>query len=584
MAKQTVGPIVRHLEKAVLAASAGVFLYIVATHGVVSPSKLGPEGQKMGPAELDNQARVQADNLRDKLLRATPSPSPVPDPMPRLVKASDPLDLAGVEQHIPRPVQFGLPIPIFSRNIGVGRTADLIEVVKLSKPEIGLQQQGRSGVFLVPPAAFHSGTEGGGTDQAFLQDINWITVSTLFDRQEMERRCRQAQYDHKRVETVFLGADVEKRVQLADGGFSDWVPVKATSLRDRPTLPVPEVYEADQGGFNVSDEQRSEVEKFFEMIHEDDNQLSLLRPFFPETSYGSEWRFPRSAEFDVLRMDADYQDTPRCRYPEFSTFAERINPKARARDLLTKAEEELDREHYDFALAYAQAAQDKADRDADEAKNVITQIQNAQAAAGTRRRAPLGTQLLWAHDAGIGSVRSGRTYQYRMRARVYNRYCGTPPLLNDPYDAERVELVGPWSDPSDPITVPLDEVIILKSSREAKGECKVEIFKWVAGVWVMKPFNVKVGEHIGDEARVDTPRTLRDVVNFDSGAMVVDIDFNRPYRSRSKKGGRLGPMTETVALTHVDSTGQLHESLLDLDKNSQTYKDFKSRIWKPRKR
>ena len=45
MAKQTVGPIVRHLEKAVLAVAAGAFLYVVATHGVVSPNKVSLDGQ-----------------------------------------------------------------------------------------------------------------------------------------------------------------------------------------------------------------------------------------------------------------------------------------------------------------------------------------------------------------------------------------------------------------------------------------------------------------------------------------------------------------------------------------------------------
>ena len=45
MAKQTVGPLVRHVEKAVLAICAGGFFYVVAMFGALSPNKVEVNGE-----------------------------------------------------------------------------------------------------------------------------------------------------------------------------------------------------------------------------------------------------------------------------------------------------------------------------------------------------------------------------------------------------------------------------------------------------------------------------------------------------------------------------------------------------------
>jgi hypothetical protein len=146
-----------------------------------------------------------------------------------------------------------------------------------------------------------------------------------------------------------------------------------------------------------------------------------------------------------------------------------------------------------------------------------------------------------------------------------------------------VELVGPWSDPSDPVYIPEDTVFFVTGSRNDKGTCKMDIFKWYRGEWLRKTANdVQVGQRIGDVARVEIPPTGERVeVNFDTGAIVVDIDFARPYRMPARQPGKRGSVENTTALVYLDSSGQLREQLLDFDKVCESYNKMKNLAWKP---
>ncbi len=588
MAKQTVGPLVRHLEKGLLAIAGGVFLYAVAMFGVLSPNKVGPDGEQLEPSELNRQVKLEAERLRERLLDNKPSPEPIPTPLPRLRLGADPLAMADVPATFHRAVQFGIPVPSFGPIMRAKR--DLVEVVPSSSAMI--TASGRSGLYLKPPVEFGT-SESATADDSFLQDVNWVTVATLFDRQSQEAICLNSGYDRNRLETLFLRIDVQRRTQFSDGTYSEWIDVPAVTLSDNPRQPQPNVYEADTGGYNVSEDDREMIGGFVETIEKGENQLRLMRPLFPMVAYGDDWTYPKGggqdAQFDVVEMDAEYlpNEGPPCRYPECAKDQSRIDPDLSFRELMKQAEELRDAEKFEEALEYAskaksKATEDRKDNDVAKAEDLVEQIsllyEKSKADKSTRRSS---FQLLWAHDAGIDSLLPGRTYQYRLRPNIYNRYCGTPTLLNNPMDAEKVVLVGSWSDPSEPITIDPDTEFFVRSSKGRSNECKINIFKWVAGVWVEKTFSVTVGENIGDVTKVDTPRERRDSVNFDTGSTVVDIDFRRMYRSHTRGGVALGALEETTALVFVDATGKLHERLLDVDKNCEEYKDAKRRTWDP---
>ena len=145
-------------------------------------------------------------------------------------------------------------------------------------------------------------------------DVNWVTVHAVFNKAEQEQRTQAAGWDPSSWEALFLGVDVERREQRADGSFTDWQPINPVSLWREPEYPEPQV---DEGAVRAED--RQQVTLFKDMISKGESQLRLIRPQFPEIAYGDMWTYPRlpASMPDVLVMDCDYQQPDcRCRYPE----------------------------------------------------------------------------------------------------------------------------------------------------------------------------------------------------------------------------------------------------------------------------
>jgi len=585
MAKQAVGPVIRYLDKAVLAACALVFLYFVAMYGVMSPNKVGAEGQDMfGPGEIDPQIRAEAERLRERLLTAEP---PVIDHsgganptlvIPNLSELDDVLALARVPAKITSPVQPGLPVPERGGRVEQQRV-DLVEVVALEKPRV---HAGRSGVYLAPPTEFKGGEVTAAADASFLQDANWTIVFSQFNRAEQERRFRDAGYG-RYAAPIVLGLDLQRRLRLPGGGWSDWSAIEPVSRMRRPTISPPAVERGEKGVYAVDPKVREDIDLFFDKVSKGENngaQCDLLRPLFPAIAYGDPWRIPQVDGLDVQAMDADFQATPLCRYPECDVQAEQIDPNASFDDLYKQSEEAIKAQNFELALRLAEAAIDHAkqgnrERDERKAKELLDKIQfekaRAVAAMATKQMKPI--QLVWAHDAT--DLQSGRTYQYRARIRLLNPYCGQPTLLNDPLNAAVVELNSEWSEPSDPIIISPDTLIFVRSDRPANQEVKVEVFKWYAGSWLMRQFSVTPGDRIGEIRSVKSPRSGEKVeVDFFTGAVVVDVDFRHRATIRDKRTSRFDTV-DTTALIYRDSAGSLRQNVMAFDKVSPTYDELK---------
>jgi hypothetical protein len=279
---------------------------------------------------------------------------------------------------------------------------------------------------------------------------------------------------------------------------------------------------------------------------------------------------------------------PRCRYPECAQADDQIDTTADYDELYKEAERALADQRFDAAMRFAEAARDKAqsatgptrDRDVRKAEDLVQRIQidKARAEQALTARQALPIQIAWAHDAS--ELRSGRTYQYQARLRLFNPYCGQPTLLNDPMQARIVEQAGPWSEPSDAVTIAPDTLVFMRSDRPANLEVRLEVFKWYAGEWLMRPFAVTIGDAIGEPRPAKTPRGDGKVtVDFGTGSTVVDIDFGHRTLVPDRRTGRLEPAT-TTALTYVDASGNLRQNLLALDKASETYGQLKGLVWK----
>lgn len=176
---------------------------------------------------------------------------------------------------------------------------------------------------------------------------------------------------------------------------------------------------------------------------------------------------------------------------------------------------------------------------------------------------------VWFHD---DTVESGKTYSYRLRVRIWNRYVGQTKFVKNPEDAKKAVVAGEWSAPSDPVTVTPSTYFFAKAAKPGGAGASVDIFKWRKGKWVKQSFDVAVGEVIGGTRKVTTEDDIdnkKTEVDFTTGAVVLDIRPSEPVKVRVP--GKNGAYTEreqtSLVLVYLDpADGQVKERIPALDR------------------
>jgi len=170
---------------------------------------------------------------------------------------------------------------------------------------------------------------------------------------------------------------------------------------------------------------------------------------------------------------------------------------------------------------------------------------------------------LWVNDA---AVEPGKTYQYQMRTAILNPVWSLPNVR----PAEKrwtLEFLGPWSDPTEPVTVPeLVEFYFVGTFRE---NVNLELHKWAHGQWVIVPSTQnRLGAPVvytKRRHRLTVPGTTQTVeknVEIAAGALLVDLIRRFPYQPK----GANRPI-HTDVLVYADEQGTLHRRIEWEDKN-----------------
>lgn len=183
---------------------------------------------------------------------------------------------------------------------------------------------------------------------------------------------------------------------------------------------------------------------------------------------------------------------------------------------------------------------------------------------------------IWFHD---DSVEPGKTYRYRIRAVLWNRYAGRIKALKDPSQAAKSVLEGDWSLPSEPITVAASTHFFVRSGKPADNTASVQVFKWLKGKWVNTMFDVKVGDVVGQVREVRVDETSRDTVDFSTGAVILDlrIDENVRVRTPTSKQGEFNiSESPAVVITYLDpADGQVKERANQIDSKDPLFKKLR---------
>ncbi len=600
MAKQAISPLEQHVDKAVLGVCGLLLLAAIALFLVSSPNKKELGGESAAPASVYNVVANEAERLARRIAEeAPPSTADKENPIPVLRRwMQNLLSAASLSPLLRPPVP---PLPAVPRVGPQGPTSDKIELARMLPPtQVKVAASGRTLAVMAPPFILggQSYTDPGAGTSDFEVAFNWVTVSGVFERAEQERLCREAEYHAGRRDPYVVGVDLQRRERRWDGTFTEWQDI--TTYAPIVVGSPPEITVIESGLIKtVSEDDLEIVAEFSDPIRKQENQLDLMRPLFPLPLAGDYWKLPVYPDIDIVALDEEYYlaagATPVDRYEAMLEVPEeqtgQPDPRQELERDIQRLENQLRRGY--LTLAAAQAAEEeiktklnRTDLSATQTRRLEDLLIRTKKEVERLESSPLPQgpsvvqspeQVVWAHDALRNSVVSGKTYQYRMRLRLYNRYCAFPTPLANPEDAEKVVLATDWSDPTEPVTIKLDTEFFLAS---ASGErVRADVFKWVEGNWIRQTFDVEAGEPIGGIKRVSLPGDppVKELVDFNTGAVVLEVDLLRSFRPPKvgTDGWSAGPPRTTVAVTYVDAGGEVRERLLDLDRYSAAYKAFK---------
>jgi len=616
MAKQLVNPIERHVEKVVVAISAAALLGAAALFLISSPNKLELGGAMVTPTTIDNAVANHAEEIRDRLRRHKPT-SVVPEPL------AD--EFIAATKQPPAPVYVAAapvlpPVPLLDPPITKVADFTLVKVVTPDKPAV---ISGRSTDL------------GAASGNALYRPLDWATVSAIFDRKTQSDLQKHA-YGASNDIIYIAPPEIQRRARRPDGTWSDddW-----TAVSPAPTglpLPIPTL-EVEDGasGPTIPREQRKNLERVLFELTSTDEQRDRLRPLFHVLVNGDPWSFPVLTTYtDVMKQDDEllFPDKPPSDNLEDiyellggggeAAAAADLNPAQQvtadmqlAKDTLARAKKE--RSKFDARSAgnlFFEIKQDPAANAAmrneakkleKEAEALVSQIERAEVTGGRNQSAGKGpgdaregparqllpTQQLWVHDGREGSIQGGKTYQYRMRFRIYNLFAGEAGKFEDPNDATKVLVASDWSPPSDPVSFEPWEAYFVTAEDKTKVQVGFEFFRWFYGAWVKsRRHKFGIGDPVTVAQRTTVPSLLAPgesdsvEVEYTAGATVLDIDFTRAYRERRKgssPGGVrfAGPRDET-AVVLVDAKGHLTERIVRRDKSHPGKKPLSDKTYK----
>jgi hypothetical protein len=192
---------------------------------------------------------------------------------------------------------------------------------------------------------------------------------------------------------------------------------------------------------------------------------------------------------------------------------------------------------------------------------------------------------VWFHD---DTVDSGKTYRYRMRVKLWNRYVGQLRSMKDPEQAKDPVVPGQWSFPSDPITVAPSTYFFLSGGRPAENSASVDVWKWRKGFWKKQRFDVRVGDVIGRTSKIKVGEYDEEgdeivaSVEFTTGAVVLDLRFNDTVEQRRRgKDGVFGYSDKSsTVLVYLDpADGQVKERASIFDRRDPKKKELEDGLW-----
>ncbi len=448
------------------------------------------------------------------------------------------------------------------------------------------------------------------------RETPWVTVGAYYDKRAQEAELRKANYAQYRAKPYVVRTEAQRQELLANGEWSDWTDV--TPGAAMPTVDLPRVdYDPSVKRYL----NKPEVAEALRIIKND--QERIMQPPFFVVRGGDEWDVPpldglptNEEEEEEEFVDEPVAPTPNIgrglqppgggirntgsgrspggRGPGGPTLGGRSsgptsNPKEDARKQAIEdwntARQSMRAREYTAAIEAAKKVVQNGSAPNIFKKRARKMIKYAENRIGGQQgpmaRVPAQpfvqrpddsrADALWYHD---DTVTPGKTYRYRLRVVLWNRYAEQDKALKDTEDARKLLVDGEWSLPSEPVTVPPLTHFFLAAENSSKGTARFDVWKWYEGRWIKESFDVAVGEVIGGVKKVKTGETdsngreVRTDLDFTTGAILLDVRFdeNIDTRSDQKEGYRVRTQTTSVAVCLNPADGRVIERVRALDR------------------
>ncbi|MBP9025192.1 MAG: hypothetical protein KBH81_03495 [Phycisphaerae bacterium] len=610
MARGSVNIFEQHVEKITLGLAAVFLLLMVYLYMVRSPNRVSYGNQKLAPAELTEAIQRDTEALKKAMSNAPAVDTDVPDYSAQLLEqhsaglfkrqaGQEPL----VPDRLPWAADFGLPIPNLAEEQEEGQS-DIALVPPLA-PTAPVSRAGRNLVIRERSSLTQTSEDDEGGPASEAVELPWVTVAAYFDRAAQQDAMTKAGYATYLSKIYIAGVDVQRQELLADGNYSEWQDVTPSMAMPQVGTPAPEI-DANSGVLI----NRDALNNVFATIKA--NQASICQPPFYRIEAGEEWRMPPLDGYP----DADGPKTAAKGAKQPSKEDGRKGPikvdpnpvddktaRDKATQALKRAEDAYRSGQDDAALQAAEevlgnkAATARA-RNRARAIRRSVRLMEKQKGASAKPAFPVQTRkegsqeanlvahpddpnkvAVWFHD---DTVESGKSYRYRLRVNLWNRYLGKFAALKDREQAKLPVLLGDWSLPGEPVTVPPAAYFFVTSAPPGKDTVGVTVYKWHKGERVSKIFYVGVGDLIGQVQEGETGildretlQPTRESVDYSTGALVLDLRLNQPVVQRNISDKEKGEFslrdTESAVLVYLDpADGQVKQRVERFDRYDPT--------------
>ncbi len=285
MAKQSISPIERHLEKALVGVAGLVLAAMAALFLFGSPNGVEIDGEKRSPGAVG--ARIKED-ARAAYQAVVNAPPPKPAPLPNFVAmmaTSRPVQidpqLAKALPVPPAPLNAAPPAAVAARR-KAGTKAKLAQVLAPGKPIV---IQGRNRATLAEPTlpqALQTGVGGGEAaapvagEGVPTKDLTWVTVAAPVFRAQQTDEFTANGYTLARARLLLVQVRLERQMLQGDGTWSEPEAV-ATYGRFKPFSPPRINLVQGDNGWAVEGDPEA-IQRFLQAVSDPATQQSIWRP------------------------------------------------------------------------------------------------------------------------------------------------------------------------------------------------------------------------------------------------------------------------------------------------------------------